>query len=323
MVSDPKLVVPGDDRPGAQAGDPDLNLWLCTGNEPGRVKYVRRWVGAWLVADCVEVDARRWEWTARRGNRVVATGGASTAHEAAMAAMQAARASHEKSAAILRWGMVGLTVILPIGIVTFGLSFVNAALVWVSLLVAFSYLFRFLSPESPPYSAGESSKGPKELLASARLLDLRDRLVSELVVQKRSGVVNVLIGLTTSVMGLGLVAVSLASPLILDSWPKVASALAPRAALALTSQIVAYFFLLNYRHSASEVRHLHHELAKVDFRLAALALAQSEPVSKATLEILRALLTTDKEVKAGRQPPQGDTPYIVDQLLRKLVAKLG
>lgn len=131
--------------------------------------------------------------------------------------------------------------------------------------------------------------------ALKRFDESRVRLTKELLALTRRGNLNLALGAVTTIIGLGLLGVSVFAEVTepKDAWSFAARFL-PRLTLVLMIELFAYFFLSLYKASLAEIKYFQNELTNLEAKQVALSAAISHGESSVVSDILSKIATTER-----------------------------
>ena len=147
----------------------------------------------------------------------------------------------------------------------------------------------------------------KTQVAAAHLRDSRDkdllhrfdesrfRLSKELEALSRRGNLNLALGALTTVIGIGLLGLSVFSEITeAKDWWAMASHFVPRLTLVVMIELFAYFFLSLYKTSLQEIKYFQNEITNVEAKQIALRAALSYGEQPLIADIAAKLAATER-----------------------------
>lgn len=131
--------------------------------------------------------------------------------------------------------------------------------------------------------------------ASAQSEIIVQRLSSEIAALSRRGNLNLVLGILTTITGLGVLAYYVFHTQVAANDPWLFTCqFVPRLTLVLFIEIFAYFFLRLYKASLSEIKYFQNELTNIESQFAGLLAAITSNYDDATKEAIATLTRTER-----------------------------
>ena len=127
-----------------------------------------------------------------------------------------------------------------------------------------------------------------------RLQSSRTRLSQEVQDLAKRGNVNLVLGMFTTLAGLGLLGYAVFNPPIGVSMIELAFYFAPRVSLVLLIEIFAYFFLKLYKQSLAEIKYFQNEVTNIESKHVALQVALRADDQALRSKVVEALVATER-----------------------------
>ena len=145
-------------------------------------------------------------------------------------------------------------------------------------------------------SVAKSKQDEAVLESNARAFEFTlDRLREELFSLSKRGNLNLAIGITTTLAGLGILGVMVMSPDFAAHDPKeFAMAFIPRLALVVLIEVFAYFFLKLYKSSLAEIKYFQNEITTMEAKYLALNVAIHSKDRESVLHAIKTLSGTER-----------------------------
>lgn len=146
------------------------------------------------------------------------------------------------------------------------------------------------------------AKGIRELAVSQvrqeaideRLQLSRARLSQEVQDLAKRGNVNLILGMFTTLVGLGVLGYAVFNPPSRASVTELTFYFAPRVSLVLLIEIFAYFFLKLYKQSLAEIKYFQNEVTNIESKHVALQVAMRSEDQSLRSKVVEALLSTER-----------------------------
>ncbi|EIV8646511.1 hypothetical protein M2G36_20885 [Vibrio vulnificus] len=119
------------------------------------------------------------------------------------------------------------------------------------------------------------------------------RIESEIQNQAKRGNVNLLLGITTTLTGVGILGYSVFNAPQAETAISLASHFIPRISLVLLIEVFAYFFLKLYKQSLIEIKYFQNELTNIESKYLGVRLANGDDSSHLS-DAINQLLSTER-----------------------------
>lgn len=121
-----------------------------------------------------------------------------------------------------------------------------------------------------------------------------NRLERELLDQARRGNVNLVLGIATTLAGVGILGYSVFQAPIAQSSIELTSHFLPRLSLVILIEVFAYFFLRLYKQGLAEIKYFQNEITNIESKYLALNVSLSCGVDEGLLKVIERLLMTER-----------------------------
>lgn len=125
------------------------------------------------------------------------------------------------------------------------------------------------------------------------------RIESEIQNQAKRGNVNLLLGITTTLTGVGILGYSVFNAPQANTAIDLVSHFVPRISLVLLIEVFAYFFLRLYKQSLIEIKYFQNELTNVESKYLGVKLSSGDE-SVLLAEAVKNLLSTERNFVLGK-----------------------
>lgn len=149
------------------------------------------------------------------------------------------------------------------------------------------------------------------------------RIENEIQNQAKRGNVNLILGITTTLTGVGILGYSVFNAPQATTAIDLASHFVPRVSLVLLIEVFAYFFLKLYKQSLIEIKYFQNELTNVESKYLGVKLSSGEESSLLT-EAVKKLLSTERNfvLEKGQSTVEIEKEKIGEQRNSKLTDAL-
>lgn len=127
-----------------------------------------------------------------------------------------------------------------------------------------------------------------------RFQQTRRRLGQEVQDLAKRGNLNLILGILTTVFGLGILGYAVFTPPLTESVTELLSYFIPRVSLVLLIEVFAYFFLRLYKQSLSEIKYFQNELTNIEARNLALQVALRDDDLDVRTQVVGELAKTER-----------------------------
>lgn len=154
-----------------------------------------------------------------------------------------------------------------------------------------------------------------------------NRLERELIDQARRGNVNLVLGMLTTLTGVGILSYSVFQAPDLQNTMSMISHFLPRLSLVILVEVFAYFFLKLYKQGLVEIKYFQNEITNIESKYLALNVSTSRGIEEGMLKAIGTLLMTERNFILEKGQSTVDLEYArseqasTDSLVEKL-AKL-
>jgi hypothetical protein len=151
------------------------------------------------------------------------------------------------------------------------------------------------------------------------------RLEAEISEVRRRGGINLAMGMSITLLGLGILGYAVyAAPPVQASPTELATYFLPRLSLVLVTEMFAYFFLRLYKLSMTETKYFQNELTGAEGRALAILMAskQEAPSLSATVAKTLAMLDRNHVLEKGQTTVEIEQARIESDSLRGLTAAM-
>jgi hypothetical protein len=149
------------------------------------------------------------------------------------------------------------------------------------------------------------------------------RLESEIQNQAKRGNINLLLGITTTLTGVGILGYSVFNAPQVMTMIELTSHFVPRISLVLLIEVFAYFFLKLYKQSLIEIKYFQNELTNVESKYLGVKLVNGDESTLLT-EAVQKLLSTERNfvLNKGQSTVDIEKAKIEEQKNAKLTSVL-
>lgn len=119
------------------------------------------------------------------------------------------------------------------------------------------------------------------------------RIENEIQNQAKRGNINLILGIITTLTGVGILGYSVFNAPEVKSTIELASHFVPRISLVLLIEVFAYFFLKLYKQSLNEIKYFQNELTNVECKYLGVKLANGEE-SPVLNDVVQKLVNTER-----------------------------
>lgn len=123
---------------------------------------------------------------------------------------------------------------------------------------------------------------------------ISSRLESEVQNLAKRGNVNLILGISTTLTGLGILGYSVFDAPEMKSMIDIASHFIPRLSLVLLIEVFAYFFLKLYKQSLSEIKYFQNEITNIESKYLGLQLAVNSGIEGSAQKVVDSLIATER-----------------------------
>ncbi|WP_188008859.1 hypothetical protein [Grimontia hollisae] len=141
-------------------------------------------------------------------------------------------------------------------------------------------------------------------------LQISSRLESEVQNLSKRGNVNLILGMATTLTGLGILGYSVFNAPSLNSTLELASHFIPRISLVLLIEVFAYFFLKLYKQSLNEIKYFQNEITNIESKFLGLRISVESEQKECLKEVVTNLLSTERNFVLEK----GQTTIELEQL---------
>ncbi|QDG38432.1 hypothetical protein FJN14_08225 [Alteromonas mediterranea] len=141
-------------------------------------------------------------------------------------------------------------------------------------------------------------------------LQISSRLESEVQNLSKRGNVNLILGMATTLSGLGILGYSVFNAPNLNSTLELASHFIPRISLVLLIEVFAYFFLKLYKQSLNEIKYFQNEITNIESKFLGLRISVESEQQECLKEVVSNLLSTERNFVLEK----GQTTIELEQL---------
>lgn len=162
-------------------------------------------------------------------------------------------------------------------------------------------------------------------------LQINSRLESEVQNLAKRGNINLILGMATTLTGLGILGYSVFDAPTLSSMVEIASHFIPRVSLVLLIEVFAYFFLKLYKQGLTEIKYFQNEITNIESKFLALRLSSENEHKDCLKEVVTSLLSTERnfvldkgqttvelERIKGEQQQRNELTSLLDKALQKI-----
>lgn len=170
------------------------------------------------------------------------------------------------------------------------------------------------------------SKGQEEIF-----LQTSARLEGEIQNLAKRGNVNLILGISTTLTGIGILGYSVFDAPPTNSALELASHFVPRLSLVILIEVFAYFFLKLYKQSLLEIKYFQNEITNIESKYLGLRLALESGGDNCASRVVDSLISTERnfvlergqstvELELGKQELQRSSEIIkiLDNAVKKL-----
>ncbi|WP_243976292.1 hypothetical protein [Vibrio natriegens] len=125
-------------------------------------------------------------------------------------------------------------------------------------------------------------------------MQINSRLESEVQNLAKRGNINLILGMSTTLTGLGILGYSVFNAPDLKSTIELASHFIPRISLVLLIEVFAYFFLKLYKQSLSEIKYFQNEITNIESKFLGLRLSTESNETECIKSVVSNLISTER-----------------------------
>ncbi|WP_158768501.1 hypothetical protein [Paraglaciecola sp. L1A13] len=133
------------------------------------------------------------------------------------------------------------------------------------------------------------SKGQEEVFTQ-----ISSRLEGEVQNLAKRGNVNLILGIFTTLTGLGILGYSVFEAPLMTNAIEIASHFVPRLSLVILIEVFAYFFLKLYKQSLSEIKYFQNEITNIESKYLGLRLSIESGNNEITEKVVDNLIKTER-----------------------------
>jgi hypothetical protein len=125
-------------------------------------------------------------------------------------------------------------------------------------------------------------------------MQINSRLESEVQNLAKRGNINLILGMSTTLTGLGILGYSVFNAPDLKTTIELASHFIPRISLVLLIEVFAYFFLKLYKQSLSEIKYFQNEITNIESKFLGLRLSTESNETECIKSVVSNLISTER-----------------------------
>lgn len=125
-------------------------------------------------------------------------------------------------------------------------------------------------------------------------LQISSRLEGEVQNLAKRGNVNLILGISTTLTGLGILGYSVFEAPILTNSIEIVAHFVPRLSLVILIEVFAYFFLKLYKQSLSEIKYFQNEITNIESKYLGLRLSLDSGNIDITDKVVHSLINTER-----------------------------